>query len=139
MSNRKHTLTFNLEFDEDFNREVNELIKAKTMESIRANCQSVIDQAVRDTIPKIIEDRIMQIKHYNITAAVQEAVREYLKSPEGKRQINESTIIRLGNIMSLDTSVDSSIREWVNHKLSRIVPEDIISAVAKSIVESIDR
>lgn len=135
MSNKKHTLTFDLSFDEDFNREVNELIKARVMETIRSNCQSIIDNAVNDMIPKIVADRVRGISVNDIRQAIWDAMGGIINTPEFRKIIDDVARQKVSERTDIDLAVSKSCADWVGRRLDRVVPADIVVAVTQALLK----
>lgn len=133
--NQKYTLTLNLEADDDLNRAVDELIRARVLDVIRSQCDHIITEYVKTEFPKVIGKRLSQFSELDIKRQVQFAARDILTSDKGRKILKDGVREALSRNDSWPIShmMSGACQDYVNRKLDGVVDAKVIKAVVDAV------
>ena len=134
--NKKYTITLDLQSDEALNQEIDRLLEARITERIRANCQSVIDNAVNEMVPKIINERVRELEKYSLRSIMQSTMFSVLNTLEVRKMFSEEIAKCLNDgRIDIDRMINRAVSINVSSKLDGVVPESTIRAIVQSLLD----
>ena len=135
--NKKYTITLDFQSDEALNQEIDRMLEARITERIRANCQSVIDNAVNEMVPKIINERVRELEKHSFRSTMQSEIISFLNTLGGRKMLSEAISEFLNNdTIGIDRIINRAVSINVSSKLDGVVPESTIHAIVKSLLDT---
>lgn len=140
MHNRKISLTLNLEDDEQLNKEIDEIIRARVIAVTRSECDVAINGIVKNEATRILSDRIAKLNtDTNVRDLAKQVIRSYLTQIQGTQAIREAvfSVIESDELQSkinklIENAVSFYCADYVKKTLGKVVPADVIAAVVNA-------
>lgn len=122
--NKKHTLTINLEENEELMTEIDQLIFERAKNIVR----SMVDTAMRQEIDRIIRD---QMKHIRTSYYAENRISEMICSEKGEKIIEE--IVReavAGKLEAMaEAKLDRIMEKAVNDHFRRVSSSELVKVI----------
>ena len=134
MSDRRVNLNLSLNHGEDFDREIEEMIKARVKEAVRSTAQAMVDETINDILPDLARKRVAQICDARTREIILNVAGNYTVNPDMRRVINDEVKELIKDRVDMDREVRIAAERYMKESLGHICPADVISAITTSIL-----
>lgn len=122
--NKKHTLTINLEENEELMTEIDQLIFERAKNIVR----SMVDTAMRQEIDRIIRD---QMKHIRTSYYAEKRISEMICSEKGEKIIEEIAREEVAGKLDamVEAKLDRIMEKAVNDHFRRVSSSELVKVI----------
>lgn len=134
MSDRRVNLNLSLNLGEDFDREIEEMIKARVKEAVRSTAQAMVDETINGILPDLARKRVAQICDARTRDIILNVAGNYMVNPDMRRVINDEVKELIKGRVDMDREVRIAVERYMEESFGHICPADVISAITTSIL-----
>ena len=145
MGSKKMSVTIDLANDEQLNREIDDLIRARVISITRSECDIAVDQIVKQEATRILQDRLQKISTEDqVVQIARQVVKKHLETFSGVRVIrdavyeavdSESVRQHIDDVVS--DVLSNQIRTTAHKKLDSVIQADVIQCVVDAMSKKV--